>query len=100
MESYAESSDDSTKIKKLEKVIENLLKADENWEEEMVGLKRKFDNLNWVVTSMKKNKRTKCSGDEKEEWRCGSMDKAKVDAEIQIITTDQCNNWRTIAFNL
>ena len=38
------SSDDSTKIKKLEKVIENLLKADENREEEMVGLKQKKRN--------------------------------------------------------
>lgn len=67
MESYAESSDDSTKIKKLEKDIEKLAKVNEKREEEMVVLKRKFDNLSSVVTSMKKNKRTKRSGEEEDE---------------------------------
>ncbi|GFH50479.1 predicted protein [Chaetoceros tenuissimus] len=67
MESYAESSDDSAKIKKLEKALDTLTKAHEKQEEDMATLKRKHDNLNSVVSNMKKNKRSKRNGGEDDE---------------------------------
>lgn len=64
MESYAESSDDTAKIKKLEKALDTLTKAHEKQEEDMVVLKRKHDNLSSVVSNMKKNKRAKRDDEE------------------------------------
>lgn len=59
MESYAESGDDSAKIKKLEKDNENLSKRVEKQEEENEKFKRKLGDLASVVSNLKKNKKQK-----------------------------------------
>lgn len=68
MESYAESGDDSAKIKKLEKDNEKLSKSVEKLEEENEKFKRKLGDLASVVTNLKKNKKQKRgSADDDEE---------------------------------
>lgn len=57
MESYAESGDDSAKVKKLEKINKKLVQRLDKMEEEMDKLKRKHGDLVSVVNKMKKKKR-------------------------------------------